>query len=52
MKIVLDNIIFSLQKIGGISILWGELIDKMKKDNISFLEYEKIILSKTIFIKY
>ena len=41
MKIILDNIIFSLQKIGGISILWGELIDKMKKDNISFLEYEK-----------
>ena len=37
MKIILDNIILSLQKIGGISIMWGELIDKMKKYNISFL---------------
>lgn len=41
MKIVLDNIVFSLQKIGGISILWGELIKKMNGADVSFLEYNR-----------
>lgn len=29
MKIVYDNIVFSLQKIGGISVYWGELIKRV-----------------------
>lgn len=42
MRIILDNIIFSLQKAGGISVLWAELIKKITKNDawkISFLEY-------------
>lgn len=39
MKIVLDNIVFSLQKAGGISTLWGELIHYFKNYDISYLEY-------------
>lgn len=39
MNIVFDNIIFSLQKAGGISIYWTELIKRIvKKDNVSFYE--------------
>lgn len=30
MKIILDNIVFSLQKSGGISTLWGELLQKLQ----------------------
>lgn len=42
MKIVLDNIIFSLQKTGGISIVWYELIKRILSVNtdVMFLEYE------------
>ncbi len=38
MKIIYDNIIFSLQKAGGISIYWSELIKRLenKKDIICF----------------
>lgn len=41
MKIILDNIIFSLQKSGGISTLWGEFILYLQAINIKrfFLEY-------------
>lgn len=42
MKIVLDNIIFSLQRAGGISVLWTELIKEICKKagwKISFIEY-------------
>ncbi|WP_313359965.1 glycosyltransferase family 1 protein [Empedobacter sp.] len=42
MRIVLDNIVFSLQKSGGVSILWIELINKIIKDKrfeVQFLEY-------------
>lgn len=42
MKIILDNIIYSLQKSGGISVLWTELIKKIIQTNqakISILEY-------------
>ncbi len=39
MKIVCDNIIFSLQKAGGISIYWYELIKRLKlQRNIQFFE--------------
>lgn len=32
MKVILDNIIFSLQKMGGISVYWYELIKRMSTD--------------------
>jgi mannosyltransferase len=43
MNIVLDNIIFSLQKSGGISVVWSEMVKRLllKSDNLSFLEYNK-----------
>jgi glycosyltransferase involved in cell wall biosynthesis len=43
MKIVLDNIVYSLQKSGGISVVWYELISKLKEKKecrIFFLEYK------------
>jgi len=40
-KIFYDNIIFSLQKAGGISIYWSELIRRFKgNESITFSEYE------------
>ena len=36
-KIVYDNIIFSLQKAGGISKYWAELIKRHKKKILFFL---------------
>lgn len=42
MHIVLDNIVFSLQKSGGISVVWQELIKRLIKYgnyDLSFLEY-------------
>lgn len=43
MRIVLDNIIFSMQKTGGISIVWYELIKKILsiKSDVAFLEYKR-----------
>lgn len=43
MKLVLDNIVFSLQKAGGISVVWYELLVRLLKDkkiHFSFLEYD------------
>ncbi len=38
--IYLDNIIFSLQKAGGISVVWKNLIDNLPKTNaLYFIEY-------------
>ena len=40
---VIDNIIFSLQRSGGISILWKNLIKRMARDKrlyVRFLEYD------------
>jgi len=42
MNIVLDNIIFSLQKRGGISVVWSEFLKRiiLQKDfSVSFIEY-------------
>lgn len=42
MKVILDNIVFSLQKSGGVSTLWYELIKTIMNDNrfdVYFLEY-------------
>lgn len=39
MQIIYDNIIYSLQKAGGISIYWTELIKRIiKKENVDFYE--------------
>ncbi|MEM2772689.1 MAG: glycosyltransferase family 1 protein [Candidatus Pacearchaeota archaeon] len=42
MQIIYDNIIFSLQKAGGISLYWSELIKRIihKEKNIIFYEFE------------
>lgn len=40
MKITYDNIIFSLQRAGGISIYWSELIKRLVKKKSVFLEKE------------
>jgi len=37
MKIVYDNIIFSLQKVGGVSLYWREIISRaLEKDQPEF----------------
>jgi mannosyltransferase len=42
MKIILDNIVFSLQKVGGISVYWFELIDRLLKtrSHLTFFQRE------------
>lgn len=42
MRIVFDNIVFSLQRAGGISVVWQELLSrfiKEGKDELSFIEH-------------
>lgn len=41
MKLVFDNIIFALQKSGGISVVWYELISRIlkSKNDLSFLNF-------------
>lgn len=43
-KILFDNIIFSLQKAGGISVVWAELLKRAAFNNINFecIEYNSI----------
>lgn len=53
--LILDNIIFSLQKAGGISVVWQNLLCGLLENNVSFkcLEYEGSELNihrKDIFI--
>lgn len=53
MKIVLDNIIFSLQKSGGISVVWSELINKLlqkKADEISYFNFNNY--TENLFSKH
>lgn len=43
MKIVYDNIIFSLQKSGGISVVWYELLKRLlkeRKNDLQVIEYQ------------
>lgn len=49
MKIILDNIIFTLQRSGGISVVWFELLSRLIRDGkkISCLSYS----NRNIFIK-
>lgn len=42
MKLILDNIVFSLQKAGGISVYWHELLKRIKIDN----EFNPIFIDK------
>ena len=53
MKIVFDNIIYSLQSAGGISLYWTELIKRFQNDkNIIFFEKKnKNIFRKNLKIK-
>jgi mannosyltransferase len=39
MKIVIDNIVFNLQKSGGISVVWFELLSRMACDNHIDMRY-------------
>lgn len=41
MKIIYDNIIFSLQKAGGISVYWAELIKRLVQKEKEIIFYEK-----------
>lgn len=61
-NLILDNVIFSLQKSGGISVVWFELLKRLQFDNLNFecIEYEFIsninrkqlsIVSKNIRIR-
>lgn len=45
MEIIFDNIIFSLQKVGGISIVWQNLIKRLLTQHldIRFIEYKNSI---------
>lgn len=52
MQIIFDNIIFSLQKAGGISVVWYEILKRIiseKNRNYRFIEFENA--EKNIFRK-
>lgn len=40
--IIFDNIIFSLQKAGGVSLVWSEFIKRMIDSNIDDLFFFRI----------
>lgn len=40
MKLILDNIIFSLQRAGGISIVWKEHLKRLSECDCTFIEYD------------
>jgi len=46
MNIYLDNIVFSLQKAGGISVYWAEIIKRLLKDNKSATYIESSLNNK------
>lgn len=46
MKVLIDNVVFYIQKRGGISVVWQEIITRILKEknvNVKFLEYGKTI---------
>lgn len=57
MKVSLDNIIFSLQKAGGASVVWQQHLERLLKDEAfqcQFLEYDNAefnFFRKQLFIK-
>lgn len=52
-NLILDNVIFSLQKSGGISVVWFELLKRLQFDNLNFecIEYEFICNKQTDILK-
>jgi glycosyltransferase involved in cell wall biosynthesis len=43
MKIIIENIVFSIQRIGGISVVWFEFVKRIAKDKellAEFIEYQ------------
>jgi len=51
MNLVLDNIIFSLQRAGGISVYWYELLRRMQRDKCTFQMIERQRAASNIFRK-
>ncbi|OGS99411.1 MAG: hypothetical protein A3F73_11855 [Gallionellales bacterium RIFCSPLOWO2_12_FULL_59_22] len=51
MNLVLDNIIFSLQRAGGISVYWYELLRRMTRDKLSIHIVEHPGATSNIFRK-
>jgi len=51
MNIVLDNIVFALQRAGGISVYWYELLRRMKRDGRSIQVIEHPHSASNIFRK-
>ena len=51
MNLILDNIIFSLQKSGGISIYWYELIKRLIEEKQDFLCFEEDKSCQNIYRK-
>jgi glycosyltransferase involved in cell wall biosynthesis len=49
MKICLDNIIFSLQRVGGISVYWSELWSRLLRDRLPAVAVEASGASNNIF---
>lgn len=44
MNVIYDNIIFSLQRVGGISVVWNELLSRAREDqdiSLSILDYTR-----------
>lgn len=39
MRLVYDNIVFSVQRVGGISVVWQELLDRIQKKAEVELKY-------------
>lgn len=48
MKIVFDNIIYALQRCGGISVVWSNLVSRCLDENldVSFIDYENCNISR------
>lgn len=51
MNIVLDNIVFSLQRAGGVSVYWYELLRRMERDGKSIQVIEHSQSTSNIFRK-
>jgi mannosyltransferase len=51
MNLVLDNIIFSLQRAGGISVYWYELLRRMTRDRLPIKMVEHPCATSNIFRK-
>ena len=49
--ITLDNIIYSLQRAGGISVYWTELLSRMIRDDYNLYFHENTNVGNNIFRK-